>query len=70
LRSLVFFAPSGIGVQDLGYVALFACADGDGAALGGAFVLVKRARELVWVIAGWLLVAAALRAQAATRSAR
>lgn len=49
VRSVVFFAPSGIGVQDLGYVAVFG-------EVGAAFVLLKRARELVWIGAGYLLL--------------
>lgn len=49
VRSVVFFAPSGIGVQDLGYVAIFG-------EVGAAFVLVKRARELAWIAAGYLFL--------------
>lgn len=65
VRSVVFFAPSGIGVQDLGYVALFGSTGLPGAeATGAAFVIVKRAREMVWVAAGWFFVLAYARRHA------
>ncbi len=57
VRSLAFFAPSGLGVQDLGYMAFFrAFGVPDAAALGAAFVLVKRAKELVWIVVGYALL--------------
>jgi uncharacterized membrane protein YbhN (UPF0104 family) len=69
VRSVVFFAPSGIGVQDLGYVALFGSTGLPGAeAMGAAFVIVKRAREMVWIAAGWLLVLAYAKARARGRA--
>jgi uncharacterized protein (TIRG00374 family) len=59
VRSLVFFAPSGIGVQDLGYVAIFASTGApDAAAVGGAVVILKRGREILWILGGWLIVLA------------
>jgi glycosyltransferase 2 family protein len=54
LRSLAFFSPSGLGVQDLGYVAfLGSLGVPDAAALAAAFVLLKRAKEIVFVVAGY-----------------
>jgi len=62
VRSLVFFAPSGVGVQDMGYVAFFGSMGvPDAAAIGGAFVVVKRAREIVWILVGWFFVATYMR---------
>jgi hypothetical protein len=49
-------------VQDLGYVALLhQVALPDAAAVGAAFVLLKRSKEAVWMLLGWILL---LRAQA------
>jgi hypothetical protein len=60
LRAMVFFVPAGLGVQDLGYVAfLHASGVPEAAALGAAFVVLKRAKELAWVAAGWTILLAA-----------
>jgi uncharacterized membrane protein YbhN (UPF0104 family) len=60
LRALAFFAPAGLGVQDLGYVALLRVVGAPGAAaVGPAFVLLKRLKELLWMGAGWSLLLAA-----------
>jgi uncharacterized membrane protein YbhN (UPF0104 family) len=67
LRALAFFAPAGLGVQDLGYVALLRLVGApEAAAVGAAFVLLKRTKELAWVSAGWsqLLAAEGLSARA------
>jgi uncharacterized membrane protein YbhN (UPF0104 family) len=56
LRNLAFFVPAGLGVQDLGYVALIGRLTGS-TTLGPAFVLVKRAKEVIWIGIGiclWL----------------
>lgn len=53
LRYLAFFVPAGLGVQDAGYVA-FLEAFGVAAPIAGAFVLLKRAKELVWVCVGYV----------------
>ena len=54
VRSLAFFAPSGIGVQDVGYVACFSAMGlPEAGALGAAFVLVKRSKELFWIGVGY-----------------
>ena len=57
IRSLAFFVPSGLGIQDLGYMAFFqAFGLPDATALGAAFVLVKRAKELVCIVIGYALL--------------
>jgi uncharacterized membrane protein YbhN (UPF0104 family) len=63
LRSLAAFSPGGLGVQDVGYVAaLGALGVPDAATAGAAFVVLKRAKELVWALLGyasWLTAGAA-----------
>lgn len=55
LRSLAIFVPAGLGVQDLGYLLVLQGLGVPGAAvLGTAFLLLKRSRELVLVIVGWI----------------
>jgi len=54
-RLLFFLVPSGIGGQDASFLALFRLFDLPRAA-GGAFVLVKRAKELIWIGLGFMLV--------------
>jgi uncharacterized membrane protein YbhN (UPF0104 family) len=57
VRSLAFFAPAGVGVQDLGYIAFLQVVGlPDAGALAAAFVLLKRGKELVWVGVGYLLL--------------
>jgi hypothetical protein len=52
-RSAAFFAPAGIGVQDLGYLAAFdAIGIPSAATVGPAFLLLKRAKELFWIVVG------------------
>jgi hypothetical protein len=54
---MAFFAPSGLGVQDMGYMAFFtALGLPDAGALGAAFVLLKRSKEILWVAIGYLLL--------------
>ncbi len=56
LRSLAFMIPGALGILDAGYVAFFgAFALPNAATVGVAFVLVKRAKEIVFVLAGLLL---------------
>lgn len=57
VRSAVVFAPSGLGVVDLGYASALPLLGVDA---GGtpAFVLLKRAKETVWVVLGYALLAA------------
>jgi uncharacterized membrane protein YbhN (UPF0104 family) len=54
LRSLAAFSPGGLGFQDAGYVAaLVALGVPDAATAGAAFIVLKRAKELVWALAGY-----------------
>ncbi|MFZ4525055.1 MAG: lysylphosphatidylglycerol synthase transmembrane domain-containing protein [Chlorobium sp.] len=54
LRTLFFFIPSGLGVQDLGYLAFFqSIGMPDVLAYGGAFVLLRRFKELLWYAFGY-----------------
>jgi len=54
LRALFFFIPSGLGVQDLGYLAFFQTLGmQDFLAYGGAFVLLRRFKEVLWYAAGY-----------------
>ena len=57
VRSAVVLAPSGLGVVDLGYATVLPML---GADAGGApaFVLLKRAKEIFWVLAGYAILAA------------
>jgi hypothetical protein len=56
VRSAVVVAPSGLGVVDFGYATVLPML---GADAGGApaFVLLKRAKELVWVLSGYAVLA-------------
>ena len=59
IRSMAVFVPAGLGFQDAGYLAFFgAFGIPDATQVGTAFVLLKRTKELVWVIVGYLLLAA------------
>jgi len=56
LRTAVFFIPAGLGLQDAGFLFFFrAAAMPDAIVTGGAFVLLKRLREVLWYAAGYLL---------------
>ncbi len=57
LRSVAFFTPAGLGIQDLGYATALASLgvpDATAAALG--FVLLKRCKETLWVAVGYALL--------------
>jgi hypothetical protein len=58
LRALAFFVPAGVGIQDAGYVAVL---NGLGlvqaTSLAATFVLLKRVKEVVYIAAGYLLLA-------------
>jgi uncharacterized protein (TIRG00374 family) len=57
LRSFAFFAPMGLGVQDLGYLRCFSSFGIPHAeATATAFVLLKRGKELVWIAVGSALL--------------
>ncbi len=55
IRNIAFFVPAGLGVQDAGYMA-FLQAFGITSVGGGAFVILKRAKELVWIALGYLVL--------------
>jgi uncharacterized membrane protein YbhN (UPF0104 family) len=58
LRSLAFFSPAGLGVQDLGYIAfLGSLGIPEAAAVAAAFVVLKRAKEIVFVACGYGVLA-------------
>jgi hypothetical protein len=57
VRSAAVAAPSGLGVVDLGYVTVLPPLGADAGAVP-AFVLLKRAKEVVWVLAGYAIIAA------------
>lgn len=63
LRAVAFFVPAGLGVQDLGAVALLQVAGiPDAAGIGAGWALLRRAREAFWVGVGYSLLAHARRA--------
>jgi hypothetical protein len=64
VRSAAVIAPSGLGIVDLGYGAVLPALGAD-AGVAAAFVLLKRAKEAAWVLAGYAVLAA-LRGRAAT----
>jgi hypothetical protein len=56
LRSVGNVAPAGLGIQDAGYAALLP-AMGVSVDVAAAFVLLKRAKELAWILVGYALLA-------------
>lgn len=54
VRSLAFVVPAGLGVQDVGYVVMLEGLFPEAAATAPTFVVLKRAKELVWVGVGWV----------------
>ncbi len=60
LRSIAFFAPAGLGVQDLGYLRGLEVF-GVPPAAAAAFVVVKRSKDLAWAALGYLVLAGLLR---------
>ncbi|TCD48354.1 lysylphosphatidylglycerol synthase transmembrane domain-containing protein [Chlorobium sp. N1] len=57
LRAIFFFIPSGLGIQDLGYLAFFqAIGIPDAMAYGGAFILLRRFKEVLWYSSGYLVM--------------
>jgi hypothetical protein len=52
-----FFLPSGIGIQDLGYASMLASLGCVPSALDASgFVLLKRAKDLFWVVVGYVIL--------------
>ena len=58
VRSSAMFAPAGIGVQDVGYLAILqAYGVPDAASLGPAFIVLKRLKEAFWIAIGFAILA-------------
>jgi uncharacterized membrane protein YbhN (UPF0104 family) len=56
-RNAAFVVPAGLGAQDLGYLGLMAIYGIPGAGtICGAFILIKRAKELCWIGIGYLVL--------------
>jgi hypothetical protein len=63
VRSAAVPVPAGLGVQDVGYVlCLKALGVPDATTVGAAFVLLKRAKDLFWILLGFAVLAAGERA--------
>jgi uncharacterized protein (TIRG00374 family) len=57
VRALAVPVPAGIGVQDAGYIlCLKALGVPDATTVGAAFVLLKRGKDLFWILLGFLLM--------------
>jgi hypothetical protein len=57
VRALAVPVPAGLGVQDVGYVlSLKALGVPDAVTVGTAFVLLKRGKDLFWVLCGFVLL--------------
>jgi len=63
VRSVAVPVPAGLGVQDVGYVmCLRALGVPDATTVGTAFVLLKRGKDLFWILVGFALMAIGERA--------
>lgn len=57
VRAAAVPVPAGLGVQDAGYVlCLRALGVPDAATLGAAFVVIKRGKDLFWIVVGFVLL--------------
>ncbi|WP_394840237.1 MMPL family transporter [Pendulispora rubella] len=54
LRAVAFFAPAGVGIQDIGYLTLLGGGDPHATVIATGFVLVKRGREVLTMAIGFL----------------
>ncbi len=71
VRAMAVPVPAGLGVQDAGYVlCLRALALPDATTVGAAFVLLKRGKDLFWILLGFLLLGAGRRRGKAALDAR
>jgi glycosyltransferase 2 family protein len=62
VRAMAVAVPGGLGVQDAGYVlCLRALGVADATTVGAAFVLIKRGKDLAFILAGFALLGAARR---------
>lgn len=67
LRSVALFAPAGIGVQDVGYMAaLAAYGVPEAAEVGATFIVIKRLKEALYVVVGFAVSFFLRRGKAAT----
>jgi hypothetical protein len=58
VRSAAVFAPAGIGVQDVGYIAVLgAYGVPEASGIGPAFVVIKRAKEVLYILLGLVILA-------------
>ena len=70
VRSVAVPVPAGLGVQDVGYVlCLRAFGVPEATTVGTAFVLLKRGKDLFWILLGFALMAIGKRGAAASREA-
>jgi len=68
VRNAVVFLPSGLGAQDLTYLGFLRALGVAGAAAAApAFLILKRAKELLWIGAGYLVLVALTRERRASR---
>jgi uncharacterized membrane protein YbhN (UPF0104 family) len=57
LRAIFFFIPSGLGVQEIGYLAFFnVLGISDAVIIGEAFVLLRRFKEILWYACGYIIM--------------
>ena len=57
VRAAAVPVPAGLGVQDAGYIlCLHALGLPDATTVGTALVLLKRGRDLFWILAGFLIL--------------
>jgi glycosyltransferase 2 family protein len=57
VRSVAVPVPAGLGIQDVGYVlSLRAIGVPDATTVSAAFVLMKRGRDIFWIVVGFLLL--------------
>ena len=57
VRAAAVPVPAGLGVQDAGYVlCLRALGVPDATTLGAAFVVIKRGKDLFWIVVGFVLL--------------
>ncbi len=71
VRAMAVPVPAGLGVQDTGYVlCLKALGVPDATTVGTAFVLLKRGKDLFWILLGFLLLGVGRRPGEATLAAR
>jgi uncharacterized membrane protein YbhN (UPF0104 family) len=70
VRSAAVPVPAGLGVQDVGYLlCLKALGVPEATTVGAAFVLLKRGKDLFWIVLGFALLAIGRRGAAASGEA-